>query len=357
MGGASRSGLNERSSVDLQPTDEQRLVIDTFRAFFGKESSAEAVRAADKTGGHDARLWAGFGALGGPLLSLPESVGGGGGSLLDAVLVGLEAGRRLAPIAYTDAVVAARTLGRLSGVAWNDLPVGESPLAWAPAWAGDVTAAGGRLSGRLRWTRAGATAAWLAVDLGPALALMDLEGLGIERRPLSNLGCFPMAEIVLDGAPAAGLWPWGDDECRRTRAEARVLASAELVGAGRQALQLARDHVLDRRQFDRPIASFQAIQHRLADRHTALEAAELLVLRAASHGADDDVGRFGFASAVALLRAAEAAELAAKEALQFHGGYGFTLEYDVHLYLRYAKTLAVLARDPDLVDDALPVMA
>jgi alkylation response protein AidB-like acyl-CoA dehydrogenase len=189
------------------------------------------------------------------------------------------------------------------------------------------------------------------------LALVDLEGPGVARQPLSNLACFPMAEIVLDGAPAAGLWFSGDDERSRTRAEARVLAAAELAGAGRQALQLALDHVIDRRQFDRPIASFQAIQHRLADRHTALEAAELLVLRAASHGADDHVERFGFASAVALLRAAEAAELAAKEALQFHGGYGFTLEYDVHLYLRYAKSLAVLARDPGLVDDALPAFA
>ena len=344
--------------MDLQPTDEQRLVTDTFRAFFGKESPADAVRAADGTGGHDAGLWSGFAVLGGPLLSLPEAAGGGGGSLLDAALVGLEAGRRLAPIAYADAVTAARTLSRVSQLAWDELGVGESPIAWAPAWAGDVTATAGperRLTGRLRWTRAGATAAWLVVDLGAEVALVDLTGAGAARHPLPNLGRFPMAEISFDGTAAAGLWPCSDSEHRRARAEWRVLSAAELVGAGRQALELARGHVLERRQFDRPIASFQAIQHRLADRHTALEAAELLVLRAASHGADDELGPLGFASAVALLRAAEAAELAAKEALQFFGGYGFTLEYDVHLYLRYAKTLAVLARDPALVDDALPV--
>jgi alkylation response protein AidB-like acyl-CoA dehydrogenase len=348
--------------VDLEPTDYQRLMVDTFRAFFGKESTAEAVRAADKTGGHDSGLWAGFSAMGGPRLSLPEAAGGGGGSLLDATLVGLEAGRRLAPIAYADTVLATRTLARVSGAAWDDLPVGESPAGWAPARAGDVTAAGGRLSGRLRWTRAGATAAWLAVDLGSHLALVDLAGDGVDRRPLSNLGCFPMAEIHFEGAPAAALWPFSAGDRARATSEARVLAAAELTGAGRQALQLARDHVLTRRQFDKPIAAFQAIQHRLADRHTALEAAELLVLRAASHAVDPDAnanangddGPLRFRSAVALLRAAEAGELAAKEALQFFGGYGFTLEYDIHLYLRYAKTLSVLAKDEHLVDDALP---
>jgi alkylation response protein AidB-like acyl-CoA dehydrogenase len=341
--------------VDLEPTDYQRLMVDTFRAFFGKESTAEAVRAADKTGGHDAGLWTGFSAMGGSRLSVPEAAGGGGGSLLDAALVGLEAGRRLAPIAYADAVVAARTLARVSGVAWASLPVGESPLGWAPAWAGDVTATGDRLSGRLRWTRAGATAAWLAVDLGAHLALVDLDGDGVDRRPLFNLGCFPMAEILFDGAPVAGLWPLADGDRARAGAEARVLGGAELTGAGRQALQLARDHVLARRQFDRPIAGFQAIQHRLTDRHTALEAAELLVLRAASHDDDDDedARELRFSSAVALLRAAEAGELAAKEALQFFGGYGFTLEYDVHLFLRFAKALAVMTKDPDLIDDAL----
>ena len=345
--------------MDLEPTDDQRLTTETFRAFFGKESSTDRVRAADRTGGHDADLWARFSALGGPLLSLPEAAGGGGGTLLDAALVGLEAGRRLAPIAYADAVVAARTLVRVGGGPWAKLPVGESPLAWAPDWAGDVTAADGRLYGTLRWTRAGATASWLAVEFGSGLALVELDADGVVRRARPNLGCFPLAEIHFDGARANGLWSFSGGERDRARAEARVLSAAELTGTGRHALELARRHVLERRQFDRPIGSFQAIQHRLADRHTALDAAELLVLRAASYGAygdaDDGSDLFRFSSAVALLRAADAAELAAKEALQFFGGYGFTLEYDVHLYLRFAKTLAVMARDPALVDDALPV--
>jgi alkylation response protein AidB-like acyl-CoA dehydrogenase len=322
--------------VDLELTDEQRRMVDTFAAFFAKESSVDAVRAADGTGGHDAGLWARFCALGGPRLSLPEPAGGGGGSLLDAVLVGLEAG-----------------LGRASGAAWDELGVGDAALAWAPAWAGTVTGSGGGgISAHVRGSRTGAAARWLVADTGSELALVDLDGAGVTRTPLANLAHFPMAEIRLDRAVPAACWLQPGDARQAAIAEARVLTAAELVGAGRQALSLARDHVLERRQFDRPIASFQAIQHRLADRHTALDAAELLVLRAASYASGEELRFF---SAVALLRAMEAGELAAKEALQFFGGYGFTLEYDVHLYLRYAKALAVLARDPGVVDDALPV--
>jgi alkylation response protein AidB-like acyl-CoA dehydrogenase len=345
--------------VDLELTDDQRLMVDTFGAFFAKESSVDAVRAADGTGGHDAGLWARFCALGGPLLSLPEPAGGGGGSLLDAALVGLEAGRRLAPLGYADAVVAARALGRATGGAWDDLGVEDAPWSWAPAWAGTVTAVegegrggGGAVSGHLRWTRTGAATRWLVADTGSELVLVDLDGAGVTRTALPNLARFPMAEIRLQATVPAGRWPLSGEARWTAIAEARVLSAAELVGAGRQALSLARDHVLERHQFDRPIGSFQAIQHRLADRHTALDAAELLVLRAASSAGNGEDLRFF--SAVALLRAMEAGELAAKEALQFFGGYGFTLEYDIHLYLRYAKALAVLARDPGVVVDALP---
>ena len=57
---------------------------------------------------------------------------------------------------------------------------------------------------------------------------------------------------------------------------------------------------------------------------------------------------------MALLQAADAAEMAAKESLQFHGGYGFVVEYDIHLYLRFIKALGVVARDRAIFDDALP---
>lgn len=127
------------------------------------------------------------------------------------------------------------------------------------------------------------------------------------------------------------------------------------MGAGRQALALTLEHLQTRHQFGRPIGSFQAIQHRMVDRLTAVDAAELLVLRAASYDAEQDADQLRYYSALALLQSAEAAELAAKEGLQFFGGYGFTLEYDIHLFLRFAKALSILAKDPDLVDDSLPL--
>jgi alkylation response protein AidB-like acyl-CoA dehydrogenase len=98
--------------------DYQAMVVDSFRAFFAKECPATRVRHADSTGGFDEELWARFGELGGPLVSVPEPQGGGG-SLLDAVLVGLEVGRSLAPIAYADAVAALRLAERVVSPGWS----------------------------------------------------------------------------------------------------------------------------------------------------------------------------------------------------------------------------------------------
>ena len=344
---------SERTLVDLELTDEQRLMVDTFAAFFAKESSVGAVRASDTTDGHDADLWARFCGLGGPLLSLPEPAGGGGGSLLDAALVGFEAGRRLAPIGYADAVVAARALGRASGAAWDELGVGDAAVAWAPAWAGAVTVDGGAVSGHLRWTRTGGAARWLVADTGSELALVDLEGAGVARATLPNLARFPMAEIHLDDAvPRRPLAPPrrrpADGHRRSPRCSPAPSSSAPVArrchwpGITFSSGASSTGPSLPSRRSS--TASPTGTPPSTPPSFSCCGPPQLRFGR----------GRLRFFSAVALLRAAEAGELAAKEALQFFGGYGFTLEYDVHLYLRFAKALAVLAQDPSLVDDALP---
>ena len=210
----------------------------------------------------------------------------------------------------------------------------------------------GRVAGDVGRTRSGAVAGHALIGEGGGLVLVDLSAAGVVRRPVPNLGCFPMAVLELRDVPAVRVVADAPDLRRRLRVEARVLHAAELVGAGRQALALALDYVKERRQFDRAIGSFQAIPHRLADRHTALDAAELLVIRAAC--AVDDLAALAYYWAVGLLTAREASEAAAKEALQFHGGYGFVTEYDIHRYLRFAKALGVLAADRAVTDDALP---
>lgn len=334
--------------MDLDLEDYQDLTVKTFRDFFAKQATSQDVRNAEDTG-HDPGLWKRFSDLGGLTLSLAEPVGGGG-NLLDAALVGVESGRRVAPLPYAEAVVGLRLLS-LAGV---ELPAGvavDDVVIASVAEPGAVRE-GSSLTAVLPWARGGAVAALAVVVVGDEVVLVDLRGGEVLREHLPNLGRLSLARVTLTGAPV--LWSGGaaDQLARRACYELRLLHASELVGAGRQALALAMEHLVTRRQFGRPIGSFQAIQHRMVDRLTAVDAAELLLLRAASY--ESDLDRLGYFSAVALEQSSQAAELAAKEGLQFFGGYGFTLEYDIHLYLRFAKALAVLARDPRVSEDALP---
>jgi alkylation response protein AidB-like acyl-CoA dehydrogenase len=337
--------------VDLQLSEYQSLMVDSFRDFFARHATSEAVRAAEKSGGHDAGLWTRFVQLGGHALSLSEAASGGGGTLLDAVLVGFESGRRVAPIPYADTVAALRLVAAVSGALPSELVDGAVVTLAVPDGGSLRRGSDGRIGGRVLFTRAGAVADYLLALVDGEAILVALDGMGVERRTPPNLGRLPLASLELVGVEPAARWPLAESVRAAGRAESRVLAAAELVGAGRGTFDLVLDHVKSRKQFDRVIGSFQAIQHRLVDCHTSLDGAELLVLRAASYQDDPEaLTRF---SALALLRAREASEQAAKESLQFFGGYGFVVEYDVHLYLRFVKALGVLTGDDQVVDDAL----
>jgi alkylation response protein AidB-like acyl-CoA dehydrogenase len=123
------------------------------------------------------------------------------------------------------------------------------------------------------------------------------------------------------------------------------MASAWLVGAARRALRIAVDYTTSRRAFGVPIASYQSVAHRMADLTTSLDGA-LLLTRKAAWAADQDSDRRRELALMASGLAAEVSEQAATDALHFHGGYGFMLEYDIQLYLRRVKGLALLDGDP-----------
>jgi alkylation response protein AidB-like acyl-CoA dehydrogenase len=115
----------------------------------------------------------------------------------------------------------------------------------------------------------------------------------------------------------------------------RVSIAALALGLGRGALELAIAYAKERKQFDKPIADFQAIQWMIADSKTELDAAALLTYRAASLA---DQGKpFGKEAAMAKLYASEAATRVCNRAVQIHGGYGYTREYQVERHLRDAK--------------------
>ena len=296
----------------------------------------ERVRLAGTGLGFDRSLWDAFVALGGHRIALPEAQGGGGGVLADAVAVAVEAGRRLAPIPFVENTVALRLADAL-GIDLGLLPQGDGSICVA------VSSPGAGAAWQATSSAAAVADAAVVVREGRA-QLIALKQAGIRIVPLSNLGRLPMGRIEGSGlAQNLASVAVTSEAAQRWVAEKRLLNAAWLVGAGLEAMRLVLSHVKERRQFDRPIGSFQAIQHRLADRSTSLEGARLLVIGTSNQqlSAEDRL----YTSAVALLSASDAAELAAKDAMQLFGGYGVSLEYDIHLYLRAIKAVRVLAWD------------
>jgi alkylation response protein AidB-like acyl-CoA dehydrogenase len=301
----------------------QQLVRESFAGFFRRECPSDRVRAADATGGFDAALWSAFTKLGGQAAGLPEDLGGAGGSLIEAVLIAMECGRRLAPLPYAESACAAGLRARTSSA-----PVDLDALR---------TVLDTRESGAAHGLVSGGQAAEFLIVRDGVIEVYRRENPALRVTPVANLGGLPLAELDCRDARPDRTVEVREAELDRWLREYRLLAAAVLVGAGQQALAMCLKQVKERRQFGRPIGAFQAVQHRLADRVTDLAAAQLLLL------CDPEDGRHH--SAVTLVAAAEGAESAAKEALQLFGGYGYTLEYDIHLYLRFVKAYGVVTRD------------
>jgi alkylation response protein AidB-like acyl-CoA dehydrogenase len=177
-----------------------------------------------------------------------------------------------------------------------------------------------------------------------SLYLVDLHGAGVSRTPLSTVDpTRSVAAVTLASAPAEPLGASGTGWAviDRVLDRAAVLVAFEQVGGGQAALDMARDYALGRFAFGRPIASFQAIKHKLADMYVAVE----LARSNAYYGAwalSTDAPELPVAAAAARVSATEAYFHAAKESIQTHGGMGFTWEFDCHLHYRRAKLLGLM---------------
>ena len=183
---------------------------------------------------------------------------------------------------------------------------------------------------------------FLVDTASPGLGLSPLEGMDLGTR---------WATVRLDGVPVAeehAVGPPGQanalvDEVVRRGA---VGAAAEMLGAARRCLDMAVGYAKVREQFGQPIGAFQAVRHKLAEMLLDVENAHAATYYAAwalDAGAEDRE----VAASVAKAYVGEAAWRAAGEAIQVHGGIGFTWEYDLHLYAKRVKALEVLYGDGD----------
>jgi alkylation response protein AidB-like acyl-CoA dehydrogenase len=326
----------------LDVTGEQQALRDWMRDFFEKESPPAVVRAAEPLG-FDGSLWRKVAGLGLAAIAVPEDHGGGGSGFVELAIAAELLGQFLAPVPLIEAATASSLLASCAGEGgW-----GGGPGVLARLVAGELLATLAlqpSAGGVARLVPAGAVADLVVVLRGDELLLVEQPGKPAAAVP--NLGAMPLADCPIPAdAVVLARGPQAVAAHRLAVQHWQLLTAAALAGLASRALDIGVGYVLQRRAFGVLIGSFQTVQHRLADNATAVDGARLLVYEAAwAH----DAGRPGAASlaTMSLLFAAETAFKTASESLHFHGGYGYTLEYDIQLYFRRAKAWPLVAGDP-----------
>ncbi|MFI5844281.1 acyl-CoA dehydrogenase family protein [Catenuloplanes sp. NPDC051500] len=282
-------------------------------------------------------------------LVVPEKLGGAGASLRETALVLEELGRFLVPVPYLGCAVLAPVALRVAGDT-SVLPRiadGSACVALAVPFAGplpSITVAGGELTGRVESVADALVADVLLVPADGGLYEVAADGPGVSRTPVVSLDVTrPLVDLELTGAPGRLIGPAGPAVAAAFTAGAAVLASEQL-GVAEWCLDTTVEYAKTRLQFGRPIGSFQAVKHRLADVWVSVTQSRAVARYAAGTVSDeDDLGGTEprLAAALAQAHCGPAAVRAAEECVQLHGGIGFTWEHPAHLYLKRAKTTSI----------------
>jgi len=168
----------------------------------------------------------------------------------------------------------------------------------------------------------------------PGLQVQALQTLDGTRR----MARVQVQNVVLDDSACLARGTLVHDVLHRVRCQGAIALAAEQVGVAQQCLDLTLAYTGQRHQFDRPVAGFQAVKHRCAQMLVALESARSAVYGAACMAdTHPDSAVLMFYAAQARVAATEAALFCSREAIQLHGGVGFTWEFDPHFYLRRAQ--------------------
>ncbi len=346
--------------MDFEFTDEQLLLRESARSVLESACPRGLVRSVyDRTGdGHE--LWATLVELDWPALGLPTEHRGLGLGYLEVGILVEELGRAVAPSPFlataTQLVPVLREAGSsflladiAAGRCTGTLAVAEGG-SWRPSTVTTTARhadAGWVLDGVKSHVLDGATATEVAV-----VAKGD-EGLGVFVVPRTAVTAaprsvidptFPVATVTLDSVPVDGervLVAPGDPSApsvvERAVQEATTAMALSTVATCRAIFEATLQYAKDREQFGKPIGSFQALKHRLADCFLAVERATALAYFAALTIAEDD-DRRAVATAMAKAAAGECQRLLTRDGLQLHGGIGFTWEHDLHFLLKRAKT-------------------
>ncbi|HEY6355743.1 MAG TPA: acyl-CoA dehydrogenase family protein, partial [Burkholderiaceae bacterium] len=354
--------------------DEQRRMLrDSAQSFLSDRAPVahlRALRDANDPAGHSAQLWRGFGEQGYSATLVPEALGGLGLGVTEVALIAEQIGHTLAPTPFFSTAVLAAWLLKTAGSP-------EQQKAWLPriaaadvvmALAADehsrhrpallnTTAArdggGWRIDGQKLFVVDGHVADALIVaaraDGGTALLLVpkNTPGLKIERTVMvdsHNAARARFDAVRVSSDALIGSVETGARLLEGTLDVGRAVAAVELLGLADEVFERTVEYLKQRKQFDRLIGEFQALQHRCAELFCDLELARAIV-RQALKALDDADADAPLRVAQAKARASLSANRAVQEAVQMHGGIGMTDELEIGLFMKRARVLQELFGD------------
>jgi alkylation response protein AidB-like acyl-CoA dehydrogenase len=361
--------------LDLELSEDQKMLRKTARDFLVNECTKPFVREMERDEkGYSPDLWQKMADLGWMGLPFPEQCGGWGGSFLDLAVLMEEMGRACLPGPFLASVVLAgltileagsdaQKEQYLTAIAKGDiftLALTEPNGGYDAASIHTKATAHGDdfvITGTKFYVPDAHVASHLLVlartkegakEDGLSLFLVDAKSPGIKCTPLKTIGSDKQCEVVFDNVkvPKANLigklnhgWP----AVQKTLQLAAVAKCAEMVGAAQQVLEMTTAYAKERIQFDKPIGSFQAIQHHCANMLVDIDGMRMLTYEAAwllSAGlpADKEVS-------MAKAWVSDAIVRVAKLGHQVHGGVGYTIDHDLQLYYRRGRAAASLFGD------------
>lgn len=355
--------------MDFGFSEEQEMLRENARGLLEKECPPAAVRRLmEDERGYDPALWKKMAELGWTGLAIPEEFGGAALTYVDLALVMEEMGRALLPSPFIWTAMTAEAIRRagsdaqkrailpkiaagetIATIAWME-PPGSWDAAGIKATAresgGDFTLDGVKLfvnDGHLADLMIVAARTGGAGEASVTLFAIDARRHGVAVTPLKTMDqTRKLSEVRLEGVRA------GADEAIgaigggwKTLAEVidrgKVMIAAEMMGGAQKALEMSVEYAKLRVQFGRPIGSFQAVQHKCANMMVDVESAKSAVYYAA-WAVSNESAEAPLAAALAKAAASDAYRRVTAEAIQVHGGIGFTWDHDLQLYFKRAKS-------------------
>jgi alkylation response protein AidB-like acyl-CoA dehydrogenase len=360
-------------------SDDQKQLRDGARKFLAEKCPPKAVRAVlDGKAPYDRDLWKGLAEMGFLGVAIPESHGGAGAGHLELCVIAEEMGRALAPVPFSSTVYLAAEALLLAGTdaqkqKWLPAIASGEAIGTLALFEGKgnpspqaikLAASGSTLNGVKMPVPDGAIADFAIVaahtggsgrETDISLYLAELKGDAVETKSLTNIDpTRGQAEITFKNCRAEPLGGAGEGFGILTQLldRAAVLMAFEQLGGADRALEMGRDYALDRIAFGRPIGSFQAVKHMLADMYVSATLARSNCYYGA-WALSTNASELPEAAASARISATQAFQHCAKNNIQVHGGMGFTWEFDCHMFYRRANATALGLGSLSYWEDAL----